>query len=130
MKRDRIRAAAARFLLADAFVVILAGLFTLVAPGSIAGWLGLSGDGDVRLAAIGIVVYGVLLAGHVLYRGASRWLLVVVGALNALWVLLSAAVLLNLVPGFEDARWIPVIAQGAIVGLFAIGQARLVRAWQ
>lgn len=130
MKRDRIRATAGRLLLADALVVTLAGLFGIVAHGSIAGWLGLSDEDDVRLAAIAVAVYGLLLGGHVLYRGAARWLLAVVCALNTLWVLLSVAVLLNFVPGFEDARWLPVIAQGAIVGLFAIGQARLIRAWR
>lgn len=128
LRSDRRRRSAGRLLIADAVVVGLAGLATAAFAATVAAWLG-RGDVDLVRAGGGVLlIYALLFGGHVMKRGASRWSLGFSVLVNTVWVAASAAALLDVLPGFEDARPLLVIAQGALVGLFAVWQARAIRA--
>ena len=128
VKSDRVRKSAGRVLIAEMLVVGGAGLATVLIPETIADWLGRSDVDVARLVGIGLLVYALLLGGHVMKRGASRWSLSLSVAVNIAWVIAAAAALIDVLPGFEGASALLLIAQGALVGLFAMWQVRLIRA--
>ena len=129
-RADRLRAAAGRWLVTDAVVVGLAGMAVVVSPATVADWLGRVDRMEIRLGGVALIVYGLLLAGHVLKRGASLWSLGFIGLLNTLWVVVSVGIVLDRFPGLTDADWQPVVAQAALVALFALVELRLLRRWR
>jgi hypothetical protein len=129
-RADRLRTAAGRWLVTDAIVVGLAGTAVAVEPGTVAGWLGREDPLEIRFAGVGLIVYALLLAGHVLKRGASKWSLGFIALLNVVWVVVSVGILLDRFPGLTGAQWQPVAAQGAVVALFALAEVRLLRRWR
>jgi hypothetical protein len=129
-RADRLRAAAGRWLVTDAIVVGLAGAAVVVDPGTVAGWLGREDPLEIRFAGVGLIVYALLLAGHILKRGASKWSLGFIALLNLLWVVVSIGILLDRFPGLTGAQWEPVVAQGVVVALFALVELRLLRRWR
>jgi len=129
-RADRVRASAGRWLVFDAVVVGLAGVVVAMLPGQVGEWLGREDAVAIRLGGVALVVYGFLLAGHILKRGASRWSLGFIALLNVLWVLASVGVVFDRLPGVVGADWRPVTAQAIVVAIFALAEVRLLRRWR